>query len=115
MTITAECQTPNGAWKPSTLTYTEDQTGNLTDIANTNGVLTLESSGPLQKNGYDGLGKYVPAGSYQQTTRNVSITIQAQCLNDAQKGVASEITYTANESVFFQDLQNDNGVLKEIT
>lgn len=110
-TIQATCETADGGINSSSLTYTADQTGNLTDIANTNGTLTLESVGPLETNPHAGLGKFAPAGSYHLTSQDIQITISAQCLNDQQKGQASTLTFSASESSNWVDIKNINGVL----
>ncbi|MCH2231541.1 MAG: beta-N-acetylglucosaminidase domain-containing protein [Crocinitomicaceae bacterium] len=109
--ISANCEMPDGTWKKSTLKYTADQTGNLTDIANTNGQLTLESSGPLVKNTHINYGKFVPAGSYQITSNDIQITIFAECLNDKQIASKSSLSFAASENSTIEDIKNINGVL----
>ena len=111
ITINANCETLEGIPNDTTLTYSADQTGNLTDIANTNGQLTLESVGPLEPNPNTLLGKFAPAGSYQQTSQDVEITISAQCLNDKQSAVPSILTYSTADAKTFTDIKNVNGVL----
>jgi hypothetical protein len=97
----AECQKFDGLWQATSLDLT---TLSNADVENANGVLRVvgASSTPLQG--------YLPQGSYQQTCRNMRVTLSAECekLDRSWQATTLDVTYLSNA-----DVLNSDGVLKQ--
>jgi len=113
--IQAQCCTESGDTVLSTLQYTSTEAFGIQDIGNINGVLTIVSGNADILNGNNGLGSYIPAGSYQQSSSGISVTLSANCLNSTGQSVPSTFTYTASEAASFATIANDNGVLTSVS
>lgn len=111
ITISANCEQTGGAMVPSTISYPATQAANMVDISNQEGVLTIAGGNGNQPNPTNNLGEYVPAGSYQLTSDNISVTISAQCEQTGGAMVPSTITYTTNQVANISDIANIEGVL----
>ena len=70
---------------------------------------------PSTTNSSNGLGQYVPAGSYQNSSSGISITLSAQCLNEQGQAVASSLTYTSADAATIGEISNNNGKLTIVT
>ena len=99
----------------SSLTYTSSQAYSIGDISNNNGVLTLVSGKANILNTNNGLGNYVPAGSYQGSSSEITITLTANCLNNENESTASSLTYTASDAASFSNIANTNGALVSVS
>lgn len=113
--IQAQCRSQSGAMQSSSLKYTSAQAFSIGDISNDNGVLTIIPGDANIQNTNNGLGAYVPAGSYQGSSSNVTVTLTANCLNCQNQSVASSLTYTSSEAASFSDIENNNGVLTSVS
>lgn len=113
--LQAHCSNATGEPVASTLTYTTTQAYHIGDISNDNGVLTIVSGSGAVLNPNNSLGAYIPSGSYQQSSSNVSVTLSANCLNDNKQSVASALTYTSGEASSFVDITNTNGSLTSVS
>jgi hypothetical protein len=76
------------------------------------GVLVGQPGKGSTPNPNNALGPYVPAGSYQLTSKNISITINASCEQTGGEWVPSRLTYTAEEAQGSTGIWNNEGVLK---
>lgn len=114
VTITALCQKTDGSWVQSPpLSYSANQAGTITDLANMNGVLTLFTDNPANHNVSDNLGPFVPAGSYQRTSQQVSVTLNAVCQKiDGQWVPSQPLNYTAEQAANANDIANRDGNLR---
>ncbi|MBD1208399.1 MAG: hypothetical protein H9535_08215 [Ignavibacteria bacterium] len=109
VTLHANCADRQGNYVPSHVKYSVADAEQVVDIENVNGVLTLQKIG---RNPYDELGQYVPAGTYQHTSKDIFVTLEAVCKD--RKGVyqpASTVRYSALDAPSFADIENINGVL----
>jgi hypothetical protein len=113
--IQAQCCTESGDTVLSTLQYTSTEAFGIQDIGNINGVLTIVSGNANILNGNNSLGSYIPAGSYQQSSSNITVTLSANCLNISGQSVPSSLTYTASDAASFSTIMNDNGVLTSVS
>jgi hypothetical protein len=67
----------------------------------------------LELRAYNEYNAYVPAGSYQETSQNISITLNAQCQNNLGDWVeSSPLTYKPEVAMECTDLSNNNGNLQ---
>jgi hypothetical protein len=98
VTLSAECQKIDGSWQLTTFDLTEI---GYVELENNDGTLTV--SGPASPTP-----GYVPGGSYQQTSRNIKVTLSAQCqkIDGSWQPSALNITNLNNA-----DVENQNGVL----
>ena len=114
ITINAECEQTGGNWVQSIpLTFTQAEAEKIRDIANIEGKLTLYTSESPKPNPTSNLGPYVPSGSYQLTSRDVTITINAECEQTGGNWVQSNpLNYTSQEASSFRDIANIEGELK---
>jgi hypothetical protein len=113
--IQAQCRSTSGATVTSTLQYTSTEAFNIRDISNNNGVLTIVSGNADILNGSNSFGNYIPAGSYQQSSSGITVTLSANCLNSQGQSVPSSLTYLASNAGSFVDIANDNGVLTSVS
>ncbi len=113
VTINAECQARNGSWQKSApLTYTADQAQKFPDISNNNGTLEpiiVQPAGTIVSK----YGIAVPAGSYQITSRNIEVTVNAVCQKrDGSWQQSAPFTFTTDESGKYPEgIVNNNGEL----
>ena len=114
VTINAECEVTGGNWVQSKpITYSKSKAENIRDIANIEGNLKIFTSESPEPNPTDNLGPYVPAGSYQLTSRNVTVTINAECEQTGGNWVKSNpLNYSSQEASNFRDIANIEGELK---
>lgn len=115
VTIQAQCRSQSGALQASSLQYTSSQAFDIGDISNNDGVLTLVSGNANILNASNGLGAYVPAGSYQGSSSNITVTVMADCLNGQNQSVPSSLTYTSTEAASFSNIVNTNGALVAVS
>ena len=113
--LQAQCRSQSGALVPSTLTYTTTQALGIGDIGNDNGVLTIAAGNADLPNPTNTLGAFIPAGSYQSSCSDVSVSLKANCLNSNQQSVASTLSYTSGEATTFLTIENNNGVLTTVS
>lgn len=111
VTISAQCEQTGGAMVPSTLNYTASEAANIGDIPNLEGVLTLSLGDGKQPNPTNNFGEYVPAGSYQLTSSDITITISAQCQQTGGNWVASKVSFTTGQAANIRDIANIEGTL----
>lgn len=112
--LQAQCRNESGDLVSSSLTYTTTQAYGIGDISNDNGVLTIVPGNAEIFNSNNTLGSYIPAGSYQGSSTDISLTISANCLNDNQQSVPSSLTYAASEAASFENIINNNGSLASV-
>ncbi len=112
VTLAATCQNETGGSTQSTLTYNSSNLSGYADISNNNGNLTLVlgSGSPINTEN-----PYVPAGSYQNSSSDIQITLTATCRNEKGDGVTSSITYSEQDAKKFSDIENNNGNLEQVT
>jgi len=113
--LQAQCRSQSGALVPSTLTYTTTQALGIGDIGNDNGVLTIAAGNADLPNPTNTLGAFIPAGSYQSSCSDISVSLKANCLNSNQQSVASTLSYTSSEATTFLTIENNNGVLTTVS
>jgi hypothetical protein len=109
--IQAQCISASGGQAASSLTYTTAQAVSIGDIGNSNGVLTIATGNSAIKNGINKFGPYVPAGSYQNSSSGITVTISATCLNAVGTAAPSSLTYTTAQAATISNIENNNGVL----
>lgn len=112
VTLTATCKNESGGSNQSTLTFNSGALSGIDDISNNNGTLTLESGSGSPINTEN---PYVPAGSYQNSSSDIQITLSANCRNEKGDGVTSSITYTEADAKKFSGIENNNGYLEQTT
>jgi hypothetical protein len=112
VTLTASCKNESGQFVQSTLKYNSGGLSGYDDISNANGSLTLQSGGGGAVNTEN---PYVPAGSYQNTSSNIQITLAATCNNEKGDPTNSSITYTEQQAKKFSGINNINGILESAT
>ena len=112
--LQAQCLSQSGALVNSNLTYTTTQAMGIGDISNDNGVLTIVPGNANNPNPINTLGAFIPAGSYQTSGSDVSVTLKANCLNNNQQSVASSLSYTPGEATSFLTIENNDGVLTPV-
>lgn len=110
--LTATCKNANGGSNPSTLTFNSGALSGINDISNDNGTLTLESGSGSPVNTEN---PYVPAGSYQNSSSDIQITLSANCRNEKGDGVNSSTTYSEADAKKFSGIENNNGQLEYTT
>lgn len=112
VTLSATCQNETGGSTQSTLTYNSSNLSGYADISNNNGNLTLVpgSGSPINTEN-----PYVPAGSYQNSSSDIQITLTATCRNEKGDGVTSSITYSEQDAKKFSSIENSNGYLESVT
>jgi len=98
VTLSADCETVSGSWTHSTLDLTNS---NYVSVENNNGTLTISGSASPTPG-------YVPGGSYQQTSKNIRVTLSADCqkTDGSRNHSLLDITNLNNA-----DVENQNGVL----
>jgi hypothetical protein len=69
----------------------------------------------FQPASWGSVAQYVPPGTYQQSSSEITVTLQAQCKNSAGTEVSSTLTYTASQAMTIGDISNDNGNLTIVT
>ncbi len=116
VTINAQCTRFDGGVIPSTLTYTTDVAVVIDDIANSNGKLVMPAGkDPSQPNPTNKFGQYVPAGSYQNSSSDISIILNAECEQTGGNRVQSPpLTFLATDAVNISDIENREGTLQII-
>ena len=110
VTLSATCMNLKQQPVQSVLTYTPAQLQGICDIANENGVLTLiqGSSSPVNTGN-----QFIPAGSYQNSSPNISIQLAANCKTaNGSQSLASTVSYTAATAANLTDIENTNGSLE---
>lgn len=112
VTLTASCKNESGQFVQSTLKYNSGGLSGYDDISNNNGSLSLLSGSDSAINTEN---PYVPAGSYQNTSSNIQITLAATCNNENGDAIPSSIAYTEQQAKKFSDVMNNNGILESIT
>ncbi len=110
ITISANCQLPNGGNNPSTLTYTSEQADNISDISNNGGVLYITPGNGSTPNPTNRYNEYIPAGSYQLTSSNININLGANC--QRMDGSYNQSSISFNPSTAISDISNNNGNLQ---
>ncbi len=116
VTINAQCKRFDGGVIPSTLTFTTDVAVVIDDIENRDGkLLMLAGKDPSQPNPTNLFGQYVPAGSYQNSSSDISITLNAACEQTGGNVVQSPaLTFLATDVTTISDIENREGTLKII-
>jgi hypothetical protein len=112
VTLTATCKNESGGSNQSTLTFDSGALSGINDISNDNGNLTIESGSGSPTNTEN---PYVPAGSYQNSSSDIQITLSANCRNEQGDGVNSSITYSEADAKKFSGIENNNGELEQTT
>ncbi|MEB3317362.1 MAG: jacalin-like lectin [Cyanobacteriota bacterium] len=112
--LQAQCRSATGDLLSSSLTFTTEQAVGIADISNENGVLTIVTGNGDIFNPHNSLGAFIPSGSYQTSSSNVSVTLSANCLNSNQQSVPASLTYTSNEAASFETIENNNGSLASV-
>lgn len=111
VTISASCEQSSGDWVDSTLPFNANEANTLADISNLEGLLTL-ATGAYNADATQEFNQYVPAGSYQLTSKNITITLNATCQDAAGSWAASNpLVFTAESALQFEDISNNNGQL----
>ena len=116
ITLNAKCEQTGGNVVVSTpLTFLATDAATIGDIENREGVLRVipgNSSTPNTANKY---GQYVPAGSYQNSSSDISITLNAKCEQTGGNVVTSpSLTFLATDAATISDIENREGTLQVI-
>lgn len=116
ITITVLCNSlqEDGTENPTVLSYSATEVNQIYDIMNGNGTLAL-FKGTANPNPVASLGPFVPGGSYQTTSKNISVIIEAQCLAANNTYQPSILQYSAADVGAYIDIANVNGVLTRVT
>jgi len=109
VSLSATCKNGSGGTNSSTLTFNSGGLSGIEDIGNNNGSLTLAQGSGSPANTEN---PYVPAGSYQNSSSNIQITLTATCNNENGNATNSFITYTEADAKKFSDISNINGQLQ---
>jgi hypothetical protein len=112
VTLTASCKNESGQFVQSTLKYNSGGLSGYDDISNNNGSLSLQPGSGSVVNTEN---LYVPAGSYQNTSSNIQITLAATCNNEHGDPTNSSITYSEQQAKKFSGINNNNGILESTT
>lgn len=112
VTLFATCKNESGESVQSTLTFNSGGLSGYNDISNANGKLTLESGSGSPTNTEN---PYVPAGSYQNSSADIQITLTATCMSEKGDPTTSNITYSEKDAKKFSDIENNNGNLEQLT
>jgi len=111
VTISASCAQSNGNLVNSTVTFNMDEANSLYDISNLEGQLTLTSAA-YNAGAPQDYNQYVPAGSYQLSSNNITITLNATCQDGGGSWVQSNpLVFTAESALQIEDISNNNGHL----
>jgi hypothetical protein len=111
VTLMASCLNDDQVPVQSTLTFTSTQLNGICDIANNNGSLILVSGSGLPINTSN---SFIPAGSYQNSSSGIQITLAASCQTEIGTLNPSTITFSAAQAESLTDISNDNGNLQLI-
>ena len=115
VTINAQCTQLDENVAPSTLTYSTEVAVVIDDIENKNGKLVMPAGkDPSEQNPTNLFGQYVPAGSYQNSSSAISITLNADCEQTGGNVVQSALTFSASEAASISDIENREGTLQII-
>ena len=114
ITIQAKCKPLSGDPLASSLTYGSSRQFGIGDIKNINRVLTLLPPDGTASTSNNRLGTYVPAGTYQASSLDITIILSAHCNNSQGQPVPSTLTYSANEAASFTDIANIDGQLTSL-
>src|SRR5689334_8704567 len=111
ITLNAMCQESSGAWvKSPPLSYSAHDVANIVDIHNLEGTLGLTHDG--NRPNPTSLSKYVPAGSYQASSKDIQVTINAMCQQSSGPWMQSPpLSFSASEAADIVDIQNADGTL----
>ncbi|MFN9623138.1 MAG: jacalin-like lectin [Cyanobacteriota bacterium] len=109
MTLTAACLNESQIPVSSSLTYTSSQLTDICDIANQNGVLTLVSGSGSPINTSN---QFIPAGSYQNSSSGIQISLSATCTNESGGSNSSTVSYSTSQAANLSDISNNNGNLE---
>lgn len=114
ITINASCEQTGGNLVQSPpLTFTLAEAASIGDIANMEGTLTRQPGNEGTPNPTNNYGQFVPAGSYQRTSSNITITINASCEQTGGNWVESPpLTFTAEAGKSLRDISNREGTLQ---
>jgi hypothetical protein len=116
VTINASCRQSNGNVVPSSLSFSQEEASKIRDIANIEGKLTVFTSDSPEPNPTTNLGPYVPAGSYQLSSDNVTVIIDAVCEQTGGNWVQSQpLEFTSELASNFRDIANIEGTLKSFS
>lgn len=111
VTLSATCINLSGASMNSSLTYDLNQLEGVNEIANLNGVLPLVSGSGTPEN----VGNEVlPAGSYQNSSSNISVILKASCQKLNVDYVPSGLTYSVTQAAGLINIMNENGILTSV-
>jgi len=113
---------PDGTWVESqALHYTMKNVLDAIDIANVNGLLFVilrdgSSNQPRSQNSSQSLGKFIPAGSYQRTSRNVRVSIFGICqlFDGSWETVQQPLQYSSEQAQQMKDICNIDGQLTAV-
>ncbi|OCX52147.1 hypothetical protein BEL04_11685 [Mucilaginibacter sp. PPCGB 2223] len=112
VTINAQIEQNGSLVNCTPLTYTAQQTNTIGDIAISNGALSIIPGNGSAPNADNQLGIYVPAGSYQVSGQNITITLNAECETASGDLVQSApLIYPAVNGAIVTDISNNNGSL----
>ena len=111
--IQAECDTGTGqTYNTSTLSYSSAKANEIADISNNWGKLSMTQGNGSLPNAVNKFGKYIPAGSYQNSSRKIRVTVTATCkARDGSYKSPTSITYDTDQASKATDIENINGVL----
>lgn len=108
VTLTASCLNENQVPVPASLTFTSAQLSGVCDISNANGVLTLVSGSGSPENASN---QFIPAGSYQNSSSGIQISLSATCQNGTGGSDSSSVAYSTDQAATLTDIANNNGNL----
>lgn len=113
VTINAECKKKDGSWQQSKpFSYTADDAQAFLNIANDDGNLVKIVTPPAGTIDHK-YGIAIPAGGYQATSRNIKVTIEAECKKkDGSWQPSKPLEYDTQESQRYPEgVVNNNGQL----
>jgi|GEM_PF-5748202 len=110
ITIAADCLKANGRdLNPSKVTYTAPDAATIADITNDDGELVLVRCDHPTSNAHNRLGRFVPAGSFQASSKNIVVTVEAECLKVDQTYHLSHVWFHAEAAKNIADIANVDG------
>jgi len=115
ITLSAQCTNASGQTGSSSLTFTAAEVGSIGDISNDNGNLKLISGSNSSVNATNKYGQYVPAGSYQNSSSDIMVTISATCSSPNGATSSSSLVYSSDVASTIVDITNNNSELALIT
>jgi len=110
ISINANCKNAQGGYVSSRITYNIEEALSIGDIINNEGTLAITMG--VHSNTINKYNEFVPVGSYQLSSKDITVTLNAKCQDAAGNWVNSNpITFYAIDAFQIKDISNKNGQL----